>query len=68
MKYSTCKQPALAEGDMVLQEVWRAKDALSAEYGHDLDKLFAQTRKRERLSGHPLVSFQKRKTAKKERN
>jgi hypothetical protein len=52
-----------AGGDLVLQEVWRAKDSLSAEYGHDLDKLFAQIRKREKRSGHPVVNFQKRKTA-----
>jgi len=43
-------------GDLVLHEVWRAKDTLSAQYNHDLDKLFAETQKREKLSGHPLVS------------
>ena len=47
---------AKATGDVVLQEVWRAKDTLSARYGHDLYKLFAETRKREKLSGHPLVN------------
>ena len=47
-----------ATDDLVLKEVWRAKDTLSAEYGHDLNKLFAETRKREKLSGHPLVSQQ----------
>jgi len=36
--------------------VWRAKDTLSAQYGHDLGILFAETRKREKLSGHPLVN------------
>jgi hypothetical protein len=51
------------KGDVVLQEVWRAKDALSAQYGHDLDKLFAETRKREKLSGHPLVEPPKRRKA-----
>lgn len=50
-----------AKGDVVLQEVWRAKDTLSAQYGHDLDKLFAETRKREKLSGHPLVDPPKRR-------
>jgi hypothetical protein len=50
-----------ATGDVVLQEVWRAKDTLSAQYGHDLDKLFAETRKREKLSGHPLVDPPKRR-------
>lgn len=49
-------QPTKATGDLVLQEVWRAKDTLSAQYGHDLGILFAETRKREKLSGHPLVN------------
>ena len=49
-----------AEADLVLQEVWRAKDTLSAQCGHDLDKLFAETRQREQLSGHPLVEPSKR--------
>ena len=48
---------AKATGDIVLQEVWRAKDTLSAEYGHDLDKLFEETRKREKLSGHPVANL-----------
>ena len=41
--------------DLVLQEIWRIKDALSASYGHDVKRLFAETRQREKLSGHPLV-------------
>ena len=49
--------PAKASGDLVLQEVWRAKDTLSAQYGHDLDKLFAEMRKREKRSHHPLVGL-----------
>ncbi len=58
MSKTTDIQPAKATGDLVLQEVWRAKDTLSAQYGHDLDKLFAETRQREKLSGHPPVSLQ----------
>jgi len=50
-------------GDVVLQEVWRAKDTLSVQYGHDLDKLFAETRRREKLSGHPLVEPPRRRKA-----
>ena len=52
-----------ATGDVVLQEVWRAKDYLSAKYSHDLDKLFAETREREKISGHPLVNFPQRRKA-----
>ena len=40
-------QTAKPTGDLVLQEVWRAKDTLSAQYGHDLDKLFPETHKGE---------------------
>jgi len=43
--------------DGVLQEIWRIKDTLSASYGHDMHRLFAETRKDEELSGHPLVSL-----------
>ena len=49
--------PAKVTGDLVLREVWRAKDTLSAEYGHNLDTLFAETSKRELKSGHPLVKL-----------
>lgn len=48
-------------GDVVLQEVWRAKDALSASYGHDLDRLFAETRERQKRSGHKIIDFSKSK-------
>jgi hypothetical protein len=41
-------------------EVWRAKDTLSAGYGHDLDKLFAETSRREKASGHQVVNLQTR--------
>ena len=56
MSITTDIQPMKATGDLVLQEVWRAEDTLSAQYGHDLDKLFAETHEREKLSGHPLVN------------
>lgn len=42
--------------DLVLQEIGRIKDTLSASYGQDVKRLFAETRKREKLSGHPLVN------------
>ena len=42
---------------VVLREVWRAKDTLSAQYGHNLDRLFEETPKREKLSGHPLANL-----------
>ena len=44
--------------DLVLQEIWRIKDTLSASYGHNVHRLFAEARKREKLSGHPVVNLQ----------
>ena len=57
MEKKTDKYPANAAGDVVLREVWRAKDTLSAAYGHDLAKLMEETRRREKLSGHPLAEL-----------
>jgi hypothetical protein len=57
MSKTTDSQAAKATGDLVLHEVWRAKDTLSAQYGHDLGKLFAETREREKTSGHPLANL-----------
>jgi hypothetical protein len=46
------------EKDLVLREVWRAKDALSAARGHSVKKLFADLRAREKRSGHRVVNLQ----------
>ena len=50
-----------AEKDLVLREVWRAKDALSAARAHSVEKLFADLRKREKKSGHRVVNLQDEK-------
>ena len=43
----TVKEPEIkVGGDLVLQEIWRIKDELSAARGHDVHRLFAETRKR----------------------
>ena len=31
---------------------------LSASYGHDVDRLFAEARERQKHSGHPVVNLQ----------
>jgi hypothetical protein len=46
------------EQDLVLREVWRAKDALSAARGHSVDILFADLREREKHSGHRVINLQ----------
>ena len=48
------------EKDLVLREIWRAKDALSAARGYSVEKLFADLREREKRSGHCVVNFQQR--------
>jgi len=58
----TVKEPTVQSGgDLVLQEIWRIKDELSAARGHDVHRLFAEARKREKLSGHPVVNLQKKR-------
>ena len=44
--------------DLVLQEIWRIKDTLSASYDHDVDRLFAEARERQKHSSHPVVNLQ----------
>lgn len=61
MSKTTDVQSKKTTGDVVLQEIWRIKDTLSASYGHDVKRLFAETRKREKRSGHPLVEPPKRR-------
>lgn len=51
-------RPHVAADD-VLREVWRIKDELSAAYDHDLGRLFAEARERQRPSGRPTVNLQK---------
>lgn len=60
------REPTMNEetgGDLALQEIWRIKAELSAARGHDVHRLFADARKRQKLSGHPVVNLQKRKAS-----
>ena len=58
----TTKEPTLkGGGDLVLQEIWRIKDESSAARGHDVHRLFADARKRQALSDHPVVNLHKRR-------
>ena len=58
MSKTTDIQTRKPTGDVVLQEVWRIKDMLSASYGHDVDRLFAEARDRQNRSGRPVVNLQ----------
>ena len=64
MSKATDIETKKTSGDVVLQEMWRIKDKLSAAYGHDVDRLFAEARERQKHSGHPVVNLQtkRRKT------
>jgi hypothetical protein len=53
--------PKVNVSDEVLREVWRIKDELSASYKHDLERLFADTQKRQRLSGRAAFDLQNAK-------
>ncbi len=48
--------------DLVLQEIWRIKATLSASYGPDVDRLFADARERQTLSGHRVVNLQSKRS------
>jgi hypothetical protein len=58
MKKTSKTQTAKPTGDLVLKEIWRIKDRLSASYGHDVDHLFAEARERQKHSGHSIVNLQ----------
>lgn len=62
---ATIKKTVYHSTDEVLQEIWRIKDALSAARGHSLEKLFADTRERQKHSGHPVANFSKSKTSRR---
>lgn len=50
---------SFAAPDEILQEVWAARKALAESCGHDIDRLFAEARERQRLSGRPSVNLEK---------
>jgi hypothetical protein len=55
---TTAEPKVKGGGDVVLQEIWRIKDELSAARGHDIHRLFADARKRQERSGHPVANLQ----------
>jgi hypothetical protein len=48
----------MTEGDLVLREIWRVKDKLSAARGHSINRLFAEAREWQKHSGHPVVNLE----------
>jgi hypothetical protein len=48
----------------ILEEVWQARDKISAECGHDVRRLFERLKALEAQHPEPLVSFPPRQAAK----
>jgi hypothetical protein len=65
MNKTTTEAIAMNGGDVMLQEIWRIKEELSAGRGHDVHCLFAEARERQKHSGHPVANLQERATAKR---
>ncbi|MBI5386601.1 MAG: hypothetical protein HZA90_18170 [Verrucomicrobia bacterium] len=47
--------------DEILEEVWKAKDALAAKYNYDIHAMFRDLREREKTSGAKYVRLKPRK-------
>jgi hypothetical protein len=65
MNKTTTEAIAMSRGDVALQEIWHIKDELSSARGHDVHRLFAEARERQKHFGHPVANFQSRATAKR---
>jgi len=51
------KEPSAKSGaDLVLREIWRIKDELSAARGHDVHRLFAEARERQKQTGNATIN------------
>ncbi len=46
--------------DAIVAEVRRAREAYARRFNHDLDAMCADLRRKQELSGAPVVSFPKR--------
>jgi len=49
--------------DEIMAEVRRVRDRYVAKYGHDLDAIYADLKKREAASKRPLVDLASRRKA-----
>jgi len=45
----------------IIQEVWRAKEAIAKQFNYDIDALVAELRKREKESGRKVVNLAARR-------
>ena len=47
--------------DLVLKEIWKAKDKLAAKYNYDVDAMFRDLQARQKTSGRKYVYPKPRK-------
>ena len=50
----------MAMKDEIIQEVWKAKDAIAAKYGHDVGRLAEHLRAAEKSTGARVVDLRGR--------
>ena len=60
MKILDDKPVSFAAPDAIQQEVWAARKELAESCQHDIGRLFAEARERQRKSGRPSVNLQKK--------
>ncbi len=48
--------------DPIVNEVRKNREELFAKYGYDLDAMFEDMKRRQFLSGHKVVSFNKKRS------
>jgi len=48
--------------DEIIKEVWKAKDEIAQECGHDLHKLVTLLRKKQQQRGHETVNLANRQS------
>lgn len=58
------RKSACSTSNPILEEVWAARRALSEACGHDIARLFAGARERQRQSGRRVVNLEKPHPAK----
>ncbi|HRU05505.1 MAG TPA: hypothetical protein P5137_06985 [Candidatus Brocadiia bacterium] len=52
--------------DEIIQDVWKAKDAISARHNHDVKRLVEHLRAAEKASGHKVVDLHARRVSERQ--
>jgi len=52
--------------DEIIQDVWKAKDAISAKHNHDVKRLVEHLREAEKASGHKVVDLCARRVSERQ--